>query len=245
MILNERQTHILKILRENKSVNVKTLAKTLYVSEATVRRDLKEMQALGLLERSHGGAWLPENMDEVSMFVRMEKNAREKERVATKALPHVPSFHSVFIDSSSTALALAERLDLSHKTVVTNSLQTAIQLSKKENINLVLLGGSIRTSTNSTVGSFTNRQLEGFTFDLMICSCSAVKAGYAFERSLEQRELKCLAFEKSAKRILLVDSTKFVAQATYRAAKLTDFDFVVSDSFPENPEGFEGVRIFA
>ena len=95
------------------------------------------------------------------------------------------------------------------------------------------------------MGSFTNRQLEGFTFDLMICSCSAVKAGYAFERSLEQRELKCSAFEKSAKRILLVDSTKFVAQATYRAAKLTDFDFVVSDSFPENPEGFEGVRIFA
>lgn len=243
MALNERQAHILKILKENKTANVKTLAKDLYVSEATVRRDLKEMQAIGLLERSHGGAWLPENADEVSMFVRMEKNAREKERVASKALPHIPPFRSVFIDSSSTALALAERLDLSFKTVVTNSLQTAIQLARNEHINLVLLGGSIRTSTNSTVGSFTNRQLDGFTFDLMICSCSAVKDGFAFERSLEQRELKCSAFEKSEKRVLLVDGTKFAAHGTYRAAKLTEFDLVVCDVLPENCEYLDGVHI--
>lgn len=49
MILNERQTHILKILRENKSVNVKTLAKTLYVSEATVRRDLNSKPPVELV----------------------------------------------------------------------------------------------------------------------------------------------------------------------------------------------------
>ena len=92
------------------------------------------MQNMGLIERSHGGAILPENAEEVSIFLRMERNASEKERVATKAIFHIPPFKSVFIDSSSTALALAERIDLSHKTVVTNNLQTAIQLSKKKNI---------------------------------------------------------------------------------------------------------------
>lgn len=243
MALNERQTHILKFLKENKTANVKELAKTLYVSEATVRRDLKEMQAVGLLERSHGGAWLPENADEISMFIRMEKNAREKERVATKALPHVPPFRSVFVDSSSTALALAERLNLSFKTVVTNSLQTAIQLARIEHIHLVLLGGSIRTSTNSTVGSFTNRQLDEFSFDLMICSCSAVKDGYSFERSLEQKELKRLAFEKSEKRILLVDGSKFSAHGVYRTAKLTDYDLVVCDAPPSGCAYLDGVNI--
>ena len=118
MALTERQNEILKRLKENKTASVNELAKTLFVSEATIRRDLAEMKSMGLVERSHGGALLPENAEEMSIFFRMEKNANEKERAATKALPYIPSFKSVFIDSSSTALALAERLDLSFKTVV-------------------------------------------------------------------------------------------------------------------------------
>lgn len=131
MAINERQNEILRTLKESKTASVNALAKALYVSEATIRRDLAEMKSMGLIERSHGGAILPENAEEISIFFRMEKNANEKERAATKALPHIPPFKSLFIDSSSTALALAERLDLSFKTVVTNNLQTALQPGEK------------------------------------------------------------------------------------------------------------------
>ena len=134
MALNERQDGILGIIKEQKRVTVEELASIFFVSEATIRRDLTEMKAMGLVERSHGGAFLPENSEEVSLFYRMERNAGEKERAATKALPHIPPFKSVFIDSSSTALALAEKMDFSYKTVVTNNLQTAIQLSKRPNV---------------------------------------------------------------------------------------------------------------
>ena len=77
---NERQNAILQALKENKSANVAELAKKLYVSEATIRRDLTAMESMGLIERTHGGALLPENAEEISIFFRMEKNAREKER---------------------------------------------------------------------------------------------------------------------------------------------------------------------
>ena len=63
MALNERQTDILRMLKEQKKVSVRTLAKLFYVSEATIRRDLTEMELLGLVERSHGGAILPENSE--------------------------------------------------------------------------------------------------------------------------------------------------------------------------------------
>ena len=162
----------------------------------------------------------------------MEKNAREKERVATKALPKIPFFRSVFIDSSSTALALAERMDLSHKTVVTNNLQTAIQLAKKPNINLILLGGSLQFNTNSTTGSWTTRQLLDFSFDLMLSSCASVQGGEVFERSLDQKELKRAAFKRSKHRVLLIDHTKFDAAGTHSHAKLTDYDLVVTDAPP-------------
>lgn len=106
MLVNERQNEIYKYLQKHGSATVKTLAETFYVSEATLRRDLAEMQRLGLAERSHGGATLPEGAGEISMFVRVEKNAKEKEIAVTNALKSLPNFFAAFIDSSSTALAL-------------------------------------------------------------------------------------------------------------------------------------------
>ena len=242
MALNERQNGILAILKESKRADVAKLAKALFVSEATIRRDLAEMKSMGLIERSHGGALLPENAEEISIFFRMEKNAREKEKAATKALPHIPYFKSVFIDSSSTALALAERMDLNHKTVVTNNLQTAIQLSKKPNINLILLGGNVAYNTISATGSWTTRQLNDFSFDLMLSSCAAVIDGAAFERSLDQKELKRMAFKKSKFRVLVIDHTKFGAHGTYRMADLNEYDFVVSDIIPDGIDNLENVK---
>ena len=232
MALTERQNEILKWLKENKTAGVNELAKALFVSEATIRRDLAEMKSMGLVERSHGGALLPENAEEISIFFRMEKNASEKERAATKALPHIPPFKTVFIDSSSTALALAERIDLSFKTVVTNNLQTAIQLSKKPNINLILLGGNVHFNTNSATGSWTARQLQDFSFDLMISSCAAIIDSEVFERSLEQKEIKRVAFERCRYRILLIDHTKFSAQGTYRLSSLSEYNVVITDTTP-------------
>lgn len=232
MALSERQNEILRILKEQKTAVVTELAKALYVSEATIRRDLTEMKSMGLVERSHGGALLPENAEEVSIFFRMEKNANEKERAATKAILHLPPFKSVFIDSSSTALALAERIDLNFKTVVTNSLPTALQLSKKPNINLILLGGTVQFNTNSATGSWTARQLHDFSFDLMISSCAAVIDGAAYERSLDQKEIKRVAFAQCQKRILLIDHTKFNSHGTYRLTDLSSYDLVATDKAP-------------
>ena len=242
MALTERQNEILKRLKENKTAGVNELAKELFVSEATIRRDLAEMKSMGLVERSHGGALLPENAEEISIFFRMEKNANEKERAATKALPYIPQFKSVFIDSSSTALALAERLDLGFKTVVTNNLQTAIQLSKKPNLNLILLGGNVHFNTNSATGSWTARQLEDFAFDLMISSCAAVIGDASFERSLDQKEIKRAAFMRCKQKILLIDHTKFTAHGTYRLAALSDYDLVVSDAPPPTSNEASNVK---
>lgn len=245
MALTERQNEILRRLKDNKTAAVSVLAQELYVSEATIRRDLAEMKSMGLIERSHGGALLPENAEEISIFFRMEKNASEKERAATKALPYIPQFKSVFIDSSSTALALAERIDLSFKTVVTNNLQTAIQLSKKPNINLILLGGNVHFNTNSATGSWTARQLSDFSFDLMISSCAAIIGNEVYERSLEQKEIKRVAFEHCRKRILLIDHTKFDAHGTYRLSSLREYDLIVTDCPPnEKPDVGEAKFVF-
>ena len=243
MALSERQTDLLNILKENKKASVQKLAKTLYVSEATIRRDLAELKSMGLVERSHGGAILPQNTEEISIFFRMEKNADEKQRAATKALNHVPPFKTLFIDSSSTALALAQRLDLAFKTVVTNNLQAALLLAQKPNINLIILGGAVQNNTNCALGSWTVRQLNDFTFDLMIASCAAIADSYTYERSVEQKELKLAALNNCRYKILIVDHTKFEAQTTYKVCRLDEYDLVVTDKKPEVDLSSENIKL--
>ncbi len=231
-MLNERQKEIMELLKERQKLSVKDLSSMLFVSEATIRRNLTELKSLGLIERAHGLALLADHSEEVSIFVRMNKNAHEKERAASNIIPYLPEFQSVFIDSSSTALALAQRINLSHKTVVTNGLQTALMLSKKKDINLILLGGSVQYNTVSATGSWSVRQLNEFAFDLMICSCEAVMDGEVLERTMEQKEIKYAAFMRSRKRILIIDRFKFEAKGVYRVATLKDYDIVATDVLP-------------
>ena len=126
---------------------------------------------------------------------------------------------------------------------MTNNLQTAIQLSKKPNLNLILLGGNVHFNTNSATGSWTARQLADFSFDLMISSCAAVIGDSVFERSLEQKEIKRVAFEHCRKRILLIDHTKFSAHGTYRLSALKDYDLVATDSPPPAENDLSGVKL--
>ena len=244
---NERQNVILRIMKSEKNVTVHDLASRLYVCEATIRRDLTAMQRMGVVRRSHGGALIAEAADEISMFVRMNVNAKEKEAVAANALPHIPDVKSLFIDSSSTALALAQRLDLAGKTVVTNNLQTALSLSRMEDINLIILGGNITLSSVSITGSWTARQLQSFSFDLMLASCASIRKRTAFEKTLDQREIKQVAYENSAVRVLLADSTKINARAgIYIFGNLSEFDLIVCDKIPpEHAEDFEGLPVIA
>lgn len=231
-MLNERQKAIMELLKEKQQASVKELSQALFASEATIRRNLSALKSLGLIERTHGLAQLTDHSEEVSIFIRIHENAHEKEKAASHALPHLPEFQSVFIDSSSTALALSQRINLSAKTVVTNSLQTAVLLSKKKDINLILLGGSVQHNTVSVTGSWSVRQLNEFSFDLMISSCAAVMGDEVLERTMEQKEIKYAAFIRSKKRVLIVDHFKFEAKGIHRVTSLSDYDLVVTDCLP-------------
>ena len=246
MALTERQKDILQSLKTYKKLSVKALADELFVSEATIRRDLSEMQTMGLIERSHGGAILPENAEEVSIFLRMERNASEKERVATKAILHIPPFKSVFIDSSSTALALAERIDLSHKTVVTNNLQTAIQLSKKKNVAVNLLGGPLIKENLSTASSLSSVYFADNNFELAIISASAFTPENGFScGSQMEADLFRIIRKKAKFTYMMLDSSKIGKIKPYTFARAEDINVLITDeAFPAAlKESFKAMNI--
>ncbi len=228
--MNERQQQILDYLKKNRSASVRVLAKLFFVSDATVRRDLEYIEKCGLIRRTHGGAVLSYGAEEVSLFVRMNENRARKEEAVKRALLHIPTdFKTVFLDSSSTALLLVERLPLEHKTVVTNNLQSALLLSKIDGVNIIIPGGNLYSSSSSVKGAWTNSLLREFRFDLMISSCAALYDGGAYESALDQREIKRIAHERSAFHILLADQSKLNGQGTYLVAPLSSYEVVAID----------------
>ena len=103
MFAIERQDEIIEIIKERKSVSVNDLAKELFVSCATVRRDLSAMEKAGLVRRTHGGAIITgSSSDESSTFLREQENVLEKKEIASLAVRFVKNNSSLYIDSSST-----------------------------------------------------------------------------------------------------------------------------------------------
>ncbi|MBQ7324032.1 MAG: DeoR/GlpR transcriptional regulator [Clostridia bacterium] len=230
MPINDRTKKILDYLKETKSASVEELASMLYVSGATIRRDLNKMQKLGQIERSHGGAILMENADEISIFIRQTKNAREKENVASIALKHLPPFKTVFIDNSSTCLALAGRMNFAYKTVVTNGLQIATKIAGRDNITLIMPGGEIKSNTTALTGSFAINSLKNFRFDVALLSCAAVNKDGAYEFSLESSQIKQAVMQNSKINILLFDKTKMNTASHYHTALLHEYDMIFTNS---------------
>lgn len=245
MFSNERYNLIFDYLKNNRKATVDELANFLYVSSATIRRDLKEMQKRGLIVRSHGGALLQETANEVSIFVRREKNAREKEQAALVAMPYVTGFQSVFIDNSSTCLILAEKLNLENRTVITNGLQIAMRLTQKQNINLIMPGGTVHYNTNSVTGGMTCSALADLRADLALLSSAAVDLDGTYEHSAETAQIKRLMLKNAKRSMLVVDGTKFGSGSTYHTASLADYDVIATDA-PDDviaPYRAEGIDI--
>ena len=149
----QRQALIYQILQENGRVICSELANRFGVSEHTIRRDLHELSKDGVCKKVYGGAViaLPESED---IAVRKGINMAEKSNIAQRCARLVKSGSCVFIDTGSTNLAMAEALPAELAlTVVTNSPAIAAVLAERENINLILIGGTINRNTGAALGA--------------------------------------------------------------------------------------------
>lgn len=233
MFINEKATLILDYLKLHKKASIEELGKAIFASESTVRRSLTDLQNSGLVARYHGGAILLEDTGEVSLSVRTERDIADKKQCANIALNNLPPFNTVFIDNSSTCLTLAKRMDFTNKTVITNGLQIALQLSTKQDIQLIVPGGMVHLNTSAITGSLAIKFLEKFNIDLMLSSCAALSKNGAYELTLETAQLKSVAAAQSKCNILIATQKKLQNDAPYLANPLNKYDCIVTNADDE------------
>jgi DeoR family transcriptional regulator, fructose operon transcriptional repressor len=238
---HDRQQGIYMLALRQGSVDVADLARRYSVTTETIRRDLSDMQGRQLLRRVHGGAVPVERMNhEPKVDARDVVNAEEKLRIATAAVAEVPERGSVIIDSGSTGQRLAEVFPVDRDVhVVTNSLVTALTLSRRGLRDLTVLGGAVRTKRLAMVDETTPAELQHMAIDVLFMSCD----GLSFQHGLttpyrEEHTIKRAMMERAHRVVALVDQSKFGNMQMFSFAKFEEIDVLVTDTRAD-PEAAE------
>lgn len=235
----DRLKEILNILAEHKSASVHSLAQQLYVSDATVRRDLNALEKQGLVRRVFGGVILLE-ADQVGLpFYGHTTLDASKEEIALKAIEHVNNGDVLMLDASSTSQALIRHLRrFKGLTIITNSAITSGGLQELD-AKVFITGGYMPRNTQGFIGSFTEDMIRNFQADTFFFSCDGLSMdGRVTDLSHEAISIRRLMIRHSRKHILLCDSTKFGLDHCYNICHLSDIDVLISDA-PFNGVGKE------
>jgi DeoR/GlpR family transcriptional regulator of sugar metabolism len=218
------------VLREE-FVAAKELARRFGVSLMTVHRDLDELEAQGLLRKVRGGATpQPSSLFESNVRYRQTLAGAEKQALARFALGQIEPGQAVMIDESTTGLTLARLLpERAPLTVITNSLTVVEELKHVRDIHLIVLGGDHWPRHEAFCGLACEAAVAALRADLLFMSTTAISGAIAFQPDSDFAIAKRAMIAAAARRILLVDHTKFGRVALHRLARLSDFDLVVVD----------------
>ena len=229
-----RRTSIMDRIRRDGAASVGELARELDVSPATIHRDLRALTEEGLVERVHGGARLVDRQGagRTAWASRRSQNVAAKARIGSRALEWVEDGSTVFLDASSTCLALASSLaasSVSSLTLVTNSPAVAAEFDH-DGVHLIVTPGEVDQNLRMIGGRWTVEFLRSLNFATSFISA----IGITPERGLStaQRNIADVlgAVRRVSRRtVALIDSSKYGTQSLLPVAELDGLDAVIVD----------------
>lgn len=227
----ERLQEMLSIITQSKSASVRMLAKTLYVSEATVRRDLTALEKQGLVRRVFGGVMLIEgDQEEIPFYARLNQGDESKEAIALKAVEHIKNGDVLMLDASSTVSRMIRHLKRFQRlTIITNSGITMSGLQELD-AKIIITGGLMIRNSQGFVGSYAEAMVRNFNADLFFFSCGGIcQDGRICDHISEETSIRRVMMWQSRKRYLLCDSSKFGLECCYNLCTVDDVDEIISD----------------
>ncbi len=231
MSANLRQQQILAYLEENGAVSVRALTALLFVSEATVRRDLAELEKQGALSRSFGGAVsLGNTRRQVPLFIRESIDSAAKSEICRRAAALVKNGDTLFIDGSSTAQHLVKYLGhLKDIVVLTYSLKTA-QLMCEHHIKTFCTGGVLMENSLVCTGPESIAFVEKFNPDICFLSCKGMSAEGKFsDTSSEETAIRRVALQHARTRVMLMTKNKLDSTFFHTVCHANEVDHIFTD----------------
>ena len=223
MLTSQRKRYILDVLERDRQVIAKILSQELGLSEDTIRRDLRELAAEGLLQRVHGGA-LPASPAVVNFAGRQQIASEAKVAIGRAAAHMVQDGQVVILDGGTTAVQVARNLAQSLKaTIVTHSPTIAVELVEYPTVEVVLIGGRLFKHSVVAVGAAAIEAIGHIRADVYFMGVTGVHAEQGLSTGdLEEAYIKRALSGRAAETIVLASREKLGAVSPYLVLPLSD-----------------------
>lgn len=231
MVQPQRENEILQCLQTDHAVSIRELAKKMFVSEATIRRDLDRMEEKRLVRRVFGGAMLEEYInDNLPQPLRQKENLQFKQQVASKAAVHLFNGATVIMDGSTTVRMLLPYMDnFTNLTVITNNLEIINEIDPSR-IKTYCTGGKYYKVNRVFYGSAAEDSLRHFHADLLFFSAKGFSTdGEISDPSERESALRRVMLTRADKRIFLCDHTKLNHKFTFHICNGDEVDDILCD----------------
>jgi len=230
----ERQKKIIEFIEMNTSAQIHELAERFHVSEATIRRDLDDLDKQGALRRTHGGA-IKMNRSTSYENVYAEKIAlmtEEKYRIAEYAARLVHAGDTVMIDSGTTTFFVAQALSsVENLTIITNDLFIACQMSIHPSSTLIVTGGTRRQGRQELVGTITENFLRETHVDIAFIGADGIDANSGITNAnFSEVGVKRLMMNAAMRSVVVADHSKFGRVALARVCDLSEAGLLLTDN---------------
>lgn len=235
MLKSERSNKIMELLKVKKILSIDHLCNELFCSKATLRRDLLELEDMGLINRVRGGVSLVvSGNSEYSYTFREMENRDSKLYICQLAADFLSDGMSIFMDSSSTVLNICPYLkEKKHITVVTNGIATAFNLIENQCAETYIAGGYIKNASTSIVGEHAASYFDKYNADLAILSCRGIDADGLYEANQQQAFVKQHMIANAKKTIVLCDSSKLGKNFFYKLTSFHNISAVITEIKPQ------------
>jgi len=237
-MINERRNEIKAYITEHHSVRIDDLIR-LYpdVSVMTIRRDLTEMEEEGVITRFRGGARINHQVlgPTEDMYSHREiANIEAKNSICSKALAFVEEKRSIFFDSGTTLMTLAQKMPDQNLTLFTSAPNIALDIaSRTTHPQVTLLGGSLSRNTFSCSGRLPMDYLRSINIDIAFMATSGFSLDNGFTSGNPyESEIKAEVIRKARRVIMLMNTDKIDRNMPYTFAHLEDIDVLICEEAP-------------
>lgn len=231
MIICERQQEILKHLEKNRFATFKELSELVWISESSVRRDVKALVQRGVLRQIYGGVALPEYENSVvPVDLRDQENVQIKEALAKKAANMIPDAATIIMDGSSTVRRIVKYVGgIRDLKIITNNVKILYECNDPS-VKVYCTGGLFLRSSNIFIGSASENYINSINADIVFFSSQAISdSGEISDSSEEETSLRKAMLARSKRKIFLCDSSKFGQKKMFSLCDKDDIDEIICD----------------
>lgn len=231
----QRDAEILRLLRGQAFVSFHELCERLSASSATIRRDLERLAGEGRLARIRGGARAldsgpSDRLRGAPFEASRARNAAEKAAIGRAAAALCQRGESVIIDGGTTTFQMCPHLAGLELHVLTNSLHIVGELLRQADTRVSVPGGSIFREQNIILSPFEDDGLSRHHASRLFMGAAAVGARGLMQSDVVLIQAEQKLMDRADQLIVLVDSSKFRASASFVVCGLEAIDMVVTDA---------------